>query len=34
VYGGDLAKIPRLKYDLDTGAVTKFNTGWDYARIS
>lgn len=34
VYGGDLAKIPRLKYDLDTGAVTVFNTGWDYAHTS
>lgn len=34
VYGGDLAKIPRLKYDFETGAVTRFNTGWDYARKS
>lgn len=34
VYGGDLAKIPRLKYDPDTGAVHPFQTGWDYARQS
>ncbi len=34
IYGGDLAKISRLKYDLNTGAVTVFHTGWDYARTS
>jgi predicted metal-dependent enzyme (double-stranded beta helix superfamily) len=34
VYGGDLAKIPRLKYDPDTGEVTPFQTGWDYAKVS
>ena len=34
VYGGDLAKIPRLRYDPDTGAVAPFQTGWDYARVS
>jgi predicted metal-dependent enzyme (double-stranded beta helix superfamily) len=32
VYGGDLAKIPRLKYDPETGEVTPFKTGWDYAK--
>ena len=34
VYGGDLAKIPRLQYDAETGEVTLFKTGWDYARVS
>ncbi len=34
VYGGDLAKIPRLMYDPETGEVTPFQTGWDYAKIS
>ncbi|MBT3350844.1 MAG: cysteine dioxygenase family protein [Nitrospinaceae bacterium] len=34
VYGDDLAKIPRLKYDIDTGEVTSFQTGWDYASMS
>lgn len=32
VYGGDLAKIPRFKYDEKNGEVTSFNTGWDYAK--
>lgn len=34
VYGGDLAQIPRLKYDPETGEVEAFQTGWDYARVS
>lgn len=34
VYGGDLAKIPRLQYDPGTGEVSLFKTGWDYARVS
>ncbi len=34
IYGGDLAKIPRLKYDPETGEVTSFQTGWDYAKVS
>lgn len=34
VYGGDLAKIPRLQYDPDTGEVAPFQTGWDYAKVS
>jgi predicted metal-dependent enzyme (double-stranded beta helix superfamily) len=34
VYGGDLAKIPRLRYDPETGEVTPFKTGWDYAKVS
>ena len=32
VYGGDLAKIQRFKYDEISGEVTSFNTGWDYAK--
>ena len=32
VYGGDLAKIRRFKYDEISGEVTSFNTGWDYAK--
>ena len=32
VYGGDLAKIPRFKYDEISGEVSSFNTGWDYAK--
>ena len=32
VYGGDLSKIPRFKYDEISGEVTSFNTGWDYAK--
>ncbi|MED5579879.1 MAG: cysteine dioxygenase family protein [Nitrospinota bacterium] len=32
VYGGDLAKIPRFKYDEVSGKVSSFKTGWDYAK--
>ena len=32
VYGGDLAKIPRFKYDETSGEVTSFDTGWDFAK--
>ena len=32
VYGGDLAKFRRFKYDEISGEVTSFNTGWDYAK--
>ena len=34
VYGGDLAQIPRLKYDEGTGEVKAFMTGWDYAKAA
>ncbi len=34
VYGGNLAKIPRFKYEESTGEVKSFTTGWDYAKIS
>ena len=32
VYGGNLAKIARFKYEESTGEVKSFNTGWDYAK--
>ncbi len=34
VYGGNLAKIPRFKYEESTGEVKSFATGWDYAKMS
>ncbi len=34
VYGDDLAKLTRYKYEESTGEVKSFNTGWDYARKS
>ena len=34
VYGGNLAKIARFKYEELTGEVKSFNTGWDYAKNS
>ena len=34
VYGGDLAGIPRFRYEEATGEARPFNTGWDYARTS
>ncbi len=34
VYGGNLAKIPRFKYEESTGEVKSFQSGWDYAKNS
>ena len=34
VYGGNLAKIPRLKYDSGTGEAGSFKTGWGFAKLS
>ncbi len=34
VYGGNLAEIPRFKYEESTGEVQEFRTGWDYAKAS
>ena len=33
VYGDDLAKLTRYKYEESTGEVNLFVTGWDYAKI-
>ncbi|MCY4385316.1 MAG: cysteine dioxygenase family protein [Nitrospinae bacterium] len=34
VYGDDLAKLTRYKYEESTGEVNLFVTGWDYAKTS
>lgn len=34
VYGDDLAKLTRYKYEEATGEVNLFVTGWDYAKTS